>query len=332
MMKHNHIRYSALSCGLFLIFSCTAVELHESGSLDTIAEVTFSVKWPEMQTDRPKDFSVALARHVNTVHYVYEWTEGEDGRKAVKCGDYYLTAFNVNNTLYSSNGTMEEFISAPGFSMRDISLSLKEMGADYATGLYGREWIDANPDFPFVTDAGHLYIESFPANLPAGQNTGIILEPEDITQELTFTFSVEVEDGAELTSVKADISGVPVTLYPMTETVSHEDLGRTSVSDIREIARNGNRITFEGQARVLGLFNSDDSFQETGAGIFHVHISSVIPSGTKTQDESVNIRDAIKAAKLMKVSGNGAGYCKNTDSAELKVPMIFKVTDKPISE
>lgn len=333
MMKHYHFRFPALSCVLFLILSCTAVQVSEQGAIDTIAEVTFSVKWPEGQADRPDTFSVALARHVNTVHYVYGWTEGQqDERNAVKGGDYYLTAFSVNDSLYSSNGTMEEFASVPGFSMRDISLSLREMEAGFATGLYGEDWTDTNPDFPFVSGAGHLYVESFPVNLPSGQYTVITMEPADITQKLSFTFSVDVEDGAELTSVKADISGVPVMLYPMTETVSHTDLGRTSVSDIRETARNGNRITFEGQARVLGLFPSEDSSQETGAGIFHVQLSSTIPSGTKVQDEFANIRDVIRGAKLMKVSVNGAGYCKNADSAELKVSKIFKVTDKPISE
>lgn len=332
MMRHSHIRLSVLPGLLLMLLSCTAVKVNEYGSIDTTAEIAFSVKWQEGQTDCPERFSVALARHVNTVHYVYDWTAGQAQGNEVRCGDYYLTAFSVNDSLYADNGSLEKFASTPGFSMRDISVPLSEMGADYAKGLYGEDWVDTNTDFPFVSDAGHLYVESFSADLPSGQRTDIVLEPEDVTQELAFTFYVEVEDGVTLGSVKADISGVPVMFYPMTETVSAASLGRTTVSDVKEVARNGKRITFGGSARVLGLFPSDDPALETGAGIFHVRIWSVIPSGTKVQDEFVNISNTIRAAKLMKVSGNGAGYCRNTDSAQLKISRIFKVTDRPISE
>lgn len=332
MIRHSHIRLSALACVLLMLLSCTAVKVNEYGSIDTTAEVAFSVKWQEGQTDCPERFSVALARHVNTVHYVYDWTEGLAQGNEVRCGDYYLTAFSVNDTLYSDNGSLEKFASTPGYSMRDISVPLIEMGADYAKGCYGEDWIDTNTDFPFVSDAGHLYVESFPAALPSGQRTDIVLEPEDVTMEIIFTFYIDAEDGVDLSSVKADISGVPVMFYPMTETVTGAGLGRTAVSEVKEVARNGRRITFEGRVRTLGLFPSDDSSMETGAGIFHVQIGSVIPSGAKVQDESVNISNTIRAAKLMKVSGNGAGYSRNTGSAKLKISTIFKVTATPISE
>lgn len=322
-MNCRQIIILALS-GITAAMSCVQVKTYDPDSVADTALVSFSAEWPDIAGINPGTLDIALARTVNSVHYVYDWPSESEG--TVRVGDYHVTAFVADKDIYSLQGVLDAFMSDPSYSMKDVSVSLRQTDAP-VIGVETEEEIA--PQMGYVLDADHFYSDSRSFSAQSGQSVSVVLRPSDMTMELVFTFSLDVEEGVMIENMLADISGVPSTVYPMTSIVDHQNLYRVSLADMKSTEVSGRRITYEGRVRVLGLFAQDDASALSGPGVFHLRVRSVSASGEKIQDEYVNLRYAIQNAKLMQIAQNREGYCKAVDSAELKVSKVFKVTDEP---
>lgn len=322
-MNFRHINILALSC-ITAAMSCVQVKTYDPDSVTGTAQVSFSAEWPDASGYYPETLDIAVARTVNSVHYVYEWPSETEG--TVRAGDYHVTAFVADKDIYSLKGALDHFMSDPSYSMKNVSVTLRQTDAP---AIGGETEEETDPSMGYVLGADHFYSDSRSFSAQPGQSVSVVLRPSDRTMELVFTFSLDVEEGVRIENLLADISGVPATVYPMTGIVDHQDLYRVSLTDIKANEMSGKRVTYEGRVRVLGLFAQDDASALSGPGVFHLRIRSVSDSGEKIQDEYANLRYAIQSASLMQIAQNREGYCKAVDSAELKVSKVFKVTDEP---
>lgn len=323
-MSYRQISMVTLTC-IMSAMSCVQVKTYDADSVSGTAQVSFSAEWPEAVGGQGT-LDIALARTVNSVHYVYEWPSESGG--TVRAGDYHVTAFSADESIYSLQGALDAFGADPSYSMKNVSVSLRQTDAPAEDG----ETEESVHPMGYVCGADHFYCDSRSFSAQPGQTVSVSLNPSDRTMELVFLFSVDVEDGVQIDTPQADISGVPAKVYPMTGIVDHQYLYRVSLTGIRMTEASGKRVSYEGRVRVLGLFAQDDASALSGPGVFHLRIRSVSASGEKIQDEYANLRYAIQSAGLMQIAQNREGYCKAVDSAELKVSKVFKVTDEPAAE
>lgn len=125
-MNFRHINILALSC-ITAAMSCVQVKTYDPDSVTGTAQVSFSAEWPDASGYYPETLDIAVARTVNSVHYVYEWPSETEG--TVRAGDYHVTAFVADKDIYSLQGALDHFMSDPSYSMKNVSVALRQTDA-----------------------------------------------------------------------------------------------------------------------------------------------------------------------------------------------------------
>lgn len=324
-MKNIYIITAALL--LSVANSCVMVQVHESGGTEGTASVTFRTNWNGTGSQYPEKAKVALARRVNSIHYTYDLPEQKAGN-AIRPGEYYFTAFSVSdNGTYSFSEPLSAFAADPSYSMRDISVSLRNMTDGEVSSFYGNGAGISEDGMPYIVQAEDFFAASGPFHASPGEEINLDMAMEGMTQEIVFTMKLTQEEGVSPTRVYGDISGLAGSIHPMDRTVDHEHLCRSTI-EFSLTSSEGSVMEYEGRIRTLGLFPSGDASLTEGPGILHLLIDYSAPDGDGTQEEYLNLKSQIINAKLMEVPKGGSGYRIAADYAEIRAPKTITVRNE----
>lgn len=306
--------------------SCVMVQVHESGGTEEAA-VTFRANWNGADPQHPENVKVALARRVNSIHYTYD-LPGQEAGNAIRPGEYYFTAFSVqDNGTYSFSESLSAFSADPSYSMRDISASLRKMTESEISSFYGTGAGTSEDGMPYIVQAEDFFAASGPFLVSPGENVSLEMTMEDLTQEIVFILKLSPEEGVSPIRVYGDISGLAGSIRPMDRTVDHEHLCRSTI-EFSRTSSESSIMEYEGRIRTLGLFPSGDAGLTDGSGTLHLLIDYSVSEGSGTQEEYLNLKSQITNAKLLEVPEDGSGYRIAADYAEIRAPKTITVRNE----
>lgn len=365
MMKKNNQDLMRLSfvpmmvLSLFICYSCTSVEYGyiDKGDGSSVppgkTNVQFRFDIQPSIVDAPDMYVVAMSRIVNELHYVetlghdgnlYEdgsydqvdnGTEEEAGTVpersifTVNDGDYYMISFGSNGNYEISD--IEAF--------RDNSVGMKNLYAvlpalDDAgvSELYDDFSADFNPSYPVISSANPLFLSIRKVSLNTGQvPVEVVFAPEELTVNMRFKVRINVEDGVDVRRVLAEISGIPSSVQLMSGIVDNKDLCKVAIK-LSLTGKSGNQLIFEGSARTLGIFTSDNTASISGPGILRLYISASSASGEKNKSlyAGFNLKTLVEEASVMLETENSSGYRAVKDNVLFEMPDLIVNYEKVI--
>ena len=165
----------------------------------------------------------------------------------------------------------------------------------------------------------------------------VTFEPVSLTQSLKFRFRLQTDQGVEISSVDAILSGVAGRVKLMTGQVRN-DVDNPTYKLYLNLKRlsEGDVVLYEGSANVLGLFPSDSEIYKVGPGILHLKVEASVDEDGELKQKvfyaGINLKNLIEAAELMTAAADQSGYRLNKREAVLEIPVPLQVKrDKVIS-
>lgn len=284
-------------------------------------------------------------------------TEGTEGTENGETDPEPVAPNIVHNGLYSVMAVaahspdhyyipdQKEFCDSIAYRMRDLYIAIPQMSEEEkAEELL----VDYNPLYPNIRSVDPLYYvraESKSQTKIGSGNSTVILSPLQLTRKITFTLTLDIEEGVTIDRLVGMISGVPVKAQFISGIVTdlntgkmHFDLAETGQR--QEVSKTDKgtpvyRLTFQGSANVLGLFPPQEATAKTGPGIITllVHASAVNDNGTKytrIYHDNTNLKTQIEAAEIMLETEDRTGY-EFSDRGQAKI-REFSIEARPFTE
>lgn len=239
----------------------------------------------------------------------------------------------------------KEFCDSIAYRMRDLYIAIPQMSEEEkAEELL----VDYNPLYPNIRSVDPLYYvraESKSQTKIGSGNSTVILSPQQLTRKITFTLTLDIEEGVTIDRLVGMISGVPVKAQFISGIVTdvntgkmHFDLAETGERQEVSTTDKGtpvHRLTFKGSVNVLGLFPPQEATAKTGPGIITllVHASAVNDNGTKytrIYHDNTNLKTQIEAAEIMLETEDRTGY-EFSDRGQAKI-REFSIEARPFTE
>ena len=300
-----------------VVFSCNKFEYGEGG-LNECSLISAKTGG--------KGYTVIAARQVNSLHYVWQ---PDSAAQAVRVGDYYAVAFLAEGSLYRMDG-LSEFAADSSVSMQEIYASLPELSQEDTI-------VDCNPYAPFIVHADSVLMCASQRFSAMDSTMTVTFEPVSLTQSLKFRFRLQTDQGVEISSVDAILSGVAGRVKLMTGQVRN-DVDNPTYKLYLNLKRlsEGDVVLYEGSANVLGLFPSDSEIYKVGPGILHLKVEASVDEDGELKQKvfyaGINLKNLIEAAELMTAAADQSGYRLNKREAVLEIPVPLQVKrDKVIS-
>lgn len=284
-------------------------------------------------------------------------TEGTEGTENGETDPEPVAPNIVHNGLYSVMAVaahspdhyyipdQKEFCDSIAYRMRDLYIAIPQMSEEEkAEELL----VDYNPLYPNIRSVDPLYYvraESKSQTKIGSGNSMVILSPQQLTRKITFTLTLDIEEGVTIDRLVGMISGVPVKAQFISGIVTdvntgkmHFDLAETGQRQEVSQTDKGTpvyRLTFQGSANVLGLFPPQEATSKTGPGIITllVHASAVNDNGTKytrIYHDNTNLKTQIEAAEIMLETEDRTGY-EFSDRGQAKI-REFSIEARPFTE
>lgn len=365
-MKHA-ARISILFIVTAAMISCTKVKFGAPEDMPDSVDISFKFDWQDQTA--PDEMCVVMSRIINTVHYGWlvdpsgsvkeninpvpdtpdtDGTETDDGSETeagtgsdataeespesadmnVQNGEYYVMAFNRDISAFTVGG-LDEFISDPACSMKDIRLAARKYTHEEFEAEYGTEMTDFNPRYEFIRTIVPVYIEVKEVQLSPAHPAEITITPAPLTQEITFRVRMKIEDGVEIQDVSAEISGLAGSVEIMSGQIDDTETFR-SIFKMTEVSANGADRVYEGKLLTFGLFPSKDLAFITGPGILQLSIRASDGENTKVFHAGINIKETISSARLLEKLENDR-YRITAGTAVLEIPNTLSIAKDQVA-
>ena len=246
----------------------------------------------------------------------------------VQNGEYYVMAFNRDISAFTVGG-LDEFISDPACSMKDIRLAARKYTHEEFEAEYGTEMTDFNPRYEFIRTIVPVYIEVKEVQLSPAHPAEITITPAPLTQEITFRVRMKIEDGVEIQDVSAEISGLAGSVEIMSGQIDDTETFR-SIFKMTEVSANGADRIYEGKLLTFGLFPSKDLAFITGPGILQLSIRASDGENTKVFHAGINIKETISSARLLEKLENDR-YRITAGTAVLEIPNTLSIAKDQVA-
>ncbi len=246
----------------------------------------------------------------------------------VQNGEYYVMAFNRDMSAFTVGG-LDEFISDPACSMKDIRLAARKYTHEEFEAEYGTEMTDFNPRYEFIRTIVPVYIEVKEVQLSPAYPAEITITPAPLTQEITFRVRMKIEDGVEIQDVSAEISGLAGSVEIMSGQIDDTETFR-SIFKMTEVSANGADRVYEGKLLTFGLFPSKDLAFITGPGILQLSIRASDGENTKVFHAGINIKETISSARLLEKLENDR-YRITAGTAVLEIPNTLSIAKDQVA-
>lgn len=304
---------------LSVLFSCSTFEYSDENQIELTA-VTVNVDG--------EGYKVMAGRQVKSVHYVWDV---DSVSQMVKVGNYYATAFLAEGSLYRLDG-LKEFQEDSTVSMQDVYASLPELSLEDR-----QEMVDCNPYAPYIEHADSLLMCASQRFTAQGSAMTLNFSPVSLTQQIKFRLHIRVDEGVEIKSVNAILSGVAGRVKLMTGLVRNDIDNPTYklYMNMQMVSEDDVRI-YESTANVLGLFPSDSDMYRVGPGILHLEVSAFVEEDGEIRERvsyaGINLKSLIEGAGLMTEMEDKSGYRLSRTEALIDVPVVLEVRrDKVVS-
>ena len=272
--------------------------------------------------------TVMATRLVDAVHYVWE---ADTVPVALRPGEYYATAFQYDESVYSIDG-LDDFRQRLDVSMLDVYASLPILPMDDQASLPDYNWYSfflAPAQGPLKCGFQRLSLKD------SLQNAYFPMRP--LTQKLKFRLRLLPEEGVSIDSLSAAVSGVARRVRLMTGLIRNDADNPTYRQYVPlSLISQDREYQYEGQAEVLGLFPPAESVYTAGPGIFQVRICAAVQDEGRTYARvfhaGINMKSIIEAAGLMEEAADRTGYRIVAREALLEIPVVLNVRkDRVIS-
>ncbi len=309
---------------LVMSVSCSLADVKDYEG--TESRVNISMDWSQVSGEHPDSMYVIASKldEPKVMGYLYpEMTPLHDSVSSNSeivwpTGNYAVLSFNSRDDIMVSNRNV----------LRKLSLSLPSLADAGLASILDTALTDYNPGIRYISDAGDMYADIQTVSVNAAQ-TDVVVKPEALTQNLTFTFYMNVEDDVEVLDVKAVLSGIVGTVYPMTGYVDYDTLCRM-ILPVEVVDFVDGMRKYEANSRILGLFPSETESLTTGKGILQLMISTASYQGDKVFYAGINLRNTISEAAPMEYHEEDKGYSIAKSEVVLEVPMVLEVSNDAV--
>lgn len=356
-MKHYKI-VSILVLSVFLIISCTQVELNEKVGQSPYAGLKLDFDWEKYE--QPDSVILIMNRIIKSHHYVqkislknvpdiepdYEFPvtradeekgDGEivNGKLQIKGGEYFMLLVNKPEEGVEITN-LDNFAKDNAISINDLNISIKERKLTEMPELGGSDaddyikWMDFNPNYSYIKNISPIYIASLKnVEIKTGNEFPVTFAPKMMTQKIKIPFKVLVEEGVEITNVIAEVSGAVKNINMITGQIDSTTTYRI-IFKPQLISSNNYNLSYEGEINVLGLFPSKQPTLITGPGIFQLAIYTQAEGKRRIFHTAKNLYKEIRNAELLTYIGEGNKFQVAKESATLATDYTFKITVKQV--
>lgn len=271
----------------------------------------------------------------------------------VSGGEYQLFAFNndiadvnkgdagiddVPDYRFENLSEFSDGVHANSIGIHDLSISyVGRERTDPRLYLYGKDWVDFNPYSKYIaTDTKPIYravnphdeeTQEYTFTVQPGSVSEVHLYPQKITQDITFSFPVYVENQVGVDSIIAEISGIPRKMIIYTTALESDTtykmlfkigVDREHAEEVvlkmpegeQVVDRTFTKFECMSTISVMGLLANNNPKFYTGAGILQLCIYSHAYDADgvrreKTQYAKINLYNTITKANLVITDAQG---------------------------
>lgn len=315
-MRKSRLILWALVSVFFAACETVGVEICDEPQHPHLSQLIVHYTWPEQMTERglvPEKSMVIANRPADPLRYLFGWfTASERHGKELAylnndTSEVKKPFFYPDSLLwFAREATMEDVSDSCGIRMGQYQMvttncsyylqidSLQDfynnheifpshLSVKYNTEVIAdsidpvlHDWVDYNPEYPFVKDIGPVYFDQRIVTSPRGASTVVDFTPALISQQIDLRFHVQTEDSQlVLDSIKGELSGVVLSKKIFS---GYLDMDATHSCRILFDAKIPNAPSGQGDARVwnceatvdvLGLCEPVGEDMQTGPGIVH---------------------------------------------------------------
>ncbi len=312
-------------CAASVLCSCVRLELRTSDDASDRAKVAFHLDWGNVsEVERPESAYIALNSLTDGIHYLFE-TDADGGYlpesahdSSALYGNYVMLAYSCDSENYILSGP-ERFLDDKSLSVRDFRATVKELPAEELSALKDGSTLDFNAAYRFIRTPEPLWCASLKGEVSDTRENVYDFSMMPMQIGLTLSVVVEAESGITISSVVAELSGIPATFSLLTGEADETDLARVI---FRMGASAGG---YEGSFAVPGLFPSENVSLSTGPGILRLSVTAEKDGVKKVLHPAINIGNRITSAALMEHVPGSDGYRIAKRSARIEIDRPLRV-------
>lgn len=243
------------------------------------------------EEERPSSVTLVMGRELDSLRRVLEC--GPDGLPAgdavvLPNGDWLCVAFNGKASGVSFSG-IEELQRGGIPAVKAVGASLDTLTRAERLALCGA--VDPNPGMPFFKPLDGLFCAFARARVDGMQEeNGMVMEMHYAAVPVEFRINVDIEDGVEVESILAEVSGVPGSISLMSRQVSAGRMGK-AVFGIEPSAGGGR--SWSGTAIVPGILPPAREDVILGDGILCVKVRVKVEGKKMIYVASINLKPVL---------------------------------------
>lgn len=366
-----------------LVMACTEVDFKDPTA--TTPTATFSLSWPNDEYSVQSDSLLIVTSRIidtwrsamrvdasngnGTLLFPVESNSSETETTSIsnwanwplKTGDFDFIATTAKESAFTFSD-VTELESDYKKKLANIKTSYKLFPINSTRILQeGETWDDINQyaesSIYFDSTAGPLCtLRNDFVHIKSGKSNDISLEGQYITQRINITFQTNIETGITVQSTLAELSGIPVTVYPASAGFAKDNTCKVIVrpSVTNEVALptpiaiggdpeattiNANLITFSTSVDVISWMHNKSSIAENGDGILSIALTCQFTDNTgatqtKTYQGKINLYNTLTKLNPTEYAGKADGLTlyKNKNSlVDLSIADKMTITKEGIT-
>ncbi len=326
-----------------LLASCVRLDLKTADTGSETTGIAFTVDWGDVaEADRPEPVVVALSKLSDGLKYSFTTdasgafieADGEnsgtdaDGTdtdspedetvRYVEYGSYVMLAYAGDISSYTVSGT-EDYLTDRAVSLRDFRAKVNDLSLEELDEMRDGSRLDFNAAYRFICSPAPVWCAPLKTDVSDVHSNVFTLVMQPRICRLTVSVSVTAESGIDVSSVVAELSGVPTSFSFIDGETDTADLAKV----IFRMTHSGG--VWSGTVNVPGIFHSDDITLRTGPGILRLALTAEKDGVKKVIHPAVNIRSEIISSSIMKQLSGSDGYFCSRGSATIAVSGVLKV-------
>lgn len=327
-----------LGCIMIVACNSTVVELDNDNHTHE-ADVQFYFNFGPL-LEKPDTMIVLAVRNLNYLCYTYhlstqggltspangsltfptELRQHIEGTKndyvRLHSGSYELLTFSGDNEYYTNNLSPMMNTNSQYLDQLNVTHVTYPNTKSHRSMYRDKDWISYNmyADYILGGDEQPTFISKQTLNVGLEDRTKRVnFSMSDISQRVTFDFTITKEPEVVIDSVKAEISGLAHRIYLMTEIVDVSRTFKTLFHPTITPANNkgASSVLVSGKIFTHGLIRSADPTYTTGPGILWIKVYT--HTGENTEDKNTKVsRSVIACVNLYNLLGSNPSLFVNT--------------------
>ncbi|MDO4496322.1 MAG: hypothetical protein Q4B58_00600 [Bacteroidales bacterium] len=267
----------------------------------------------------------------------------------VRLGDYQM--LTTNCAYYYEIDSLEQFFHNHEIFPKDLYVRYNTETVPDSIDPALRDWMDFNPQYPFVKDIGPVFFDQQLVSAVRGQSTEVHFSPKVISQKIDLKFTIASQnEEVVIDSIRGEISGVvrSKSLFKgflnMDGTQSCRMIFSTQVP-IDTLQGTNTRVwSCNTSLNVLGLCEPANEKMQTGPGIVHLaaYVHYYKPAdpvkGTperlvkRTIFWGINLYQALKKNPVTKQTEDLYHHVISSSHETIVIPNILKIDLKDFDD